>query len=87
MAKSWDFGPSLMMEEAINVLEDEGCFPAGKGRPPRGETVPQLEVDEAIVFKDFLLVAFAYLQSISSAWFLRVLRYSSIILLPTTFLR
>ena len=53
MAKSWDFGPSLMMGEAIKALEDEGCFPAGKGRPPSGETVPQLEVDEAVVFKDF----------------------------------
>ena len=42
-----------MMEEAIKALEDEGYFPAGKGRPPRGETVPQPEVDEAVVFKDF----------------------------------
>ena len=40
MAKSWDFGPSLMTEEAIKALEDEGCFPTGKGHPPRGETVP-----------------------------------------------
>ena len=40
MAKSWDFGPSLMMKEAIKALEDEGYFPAGKGRPPRGETMP-----------------------------------------------
>ena len=53
MAKSWDFGPSLMTEEAIKALEDEGCFLAGKGRPPCGETVPQPDVDEAIVFKDF----------------------------------
>ena len=53
MARSWDFGPSLMMKEAIKALEDEGCFPARKGRPPRGETVPQPKVDEAVVFKDF----------------------------------
>jgi len=53
MAKSWDFGPLLMIEDAIKALEDEGCFLAGKGHPPRGETVPQLEVDEAVVFKDF----------------------------------
>ena len=53
MAKSWDFGPSLMMEEAIKALEDEGCFLAGKGHPPRGEIVPQPEVDEVVVFKDF----------------------------------
>ena len=86
MARSWDFGPSLMTEEAIKALEDQGCFPVGKGHPPRGETMPQPEVDEAVVFKDFLLVAFAYLRHISSAWFSRLLRYSSIILLPTMFL-
>ena len=86
MARSWDFGPSLMTEEAIKALEDEGCFPIGKGHPLRGEAVPQPEVDEAVVFKDFLLVAFAYLQSISFAWYSRLLRYSSTILLPTTFL-
>ena len=38
MARSRDFGPSLMTEEAIKALEDEGCFPAGKGCPPHGET-------------------------------------------------
>ena len=53
MAKSWNFGPSLMTKEAIKALEDEGCFLAGKGRPPCGETVPQSKVDEAVVFKDF----------------------------------
>ena len=53
MAKSWEFGPTLMTEEAIKSLEEEGCFPEGKGRLPRGETVPQPEVDEAVVFKDF----------------------------------
>ena len=73
MAKSWDFRLSLMTEEAIKALEDEGCFPVGKGRPPRDETVPQPEVDEAVVFMDFLLMAFTYLLSISSAWFLRLL--------------
>ena len=31
MARSWDFRPSLMTEEAIKTLEDEGCFPAGTG--------------------------------------------------------
>ena len=87
MAKSWDFRPSLMTEEAIKTLEDEGCFPAGKGHPPCGETVPQPEVDEAVVLRISLLVALAYLRSISSAWFLRPLRYSSIILLLTAFLR
>jgi hypothetical protein len=40
MAKSWDFGPSLMTVEAIKALEGEGCFSAGKGRPLRGMTVP-----------------------------------------------
>ena len=53
MAKSLDFGPSLMTEEAIKSLEEEGCFPEGKGRLPCGETVPRPEVDEAIMFKDF----------------------------------
>ena len=41
-----------MTEEEIKALEDEGCFPTGKGRPSRGETVPQPEVNEAVVFKD-----------------------------------
>ena len=40
MARSRDFRPSLMTEEAIKVLEDEGCFPAGKGHPSHGETAP-----------------------------------------------
>lgn len=53
MAKSWDFGPTLMTEEAIKLLEEEGCFLEGKGHLPRGEIVPHPEVDEAIVFKDF----------------------------------
>ena len=68
MAKSWDFGPSLMTEEAIKALEDEGCFPEGKGRPLRGETVPQPEVDEAVVFKDF----FACGLRIPPVYFLRL---------------
>jgi len=38
MARSRDFGPSLMTEEAIKALEDEGCFLAGKGCPSHGET-------------------------------------------------
>ena len=53
MARFWDFGPLLMTEEAIKALEDEGCFPIGKGHPLHGEAVPQPEVDEAVVFKDF----------------------------------
>ena len=61
MAKSWDFGPSLMMKEAIKALEDEGCFPAGKGRPPRGEIV---EVDEVVVFKDFFCLWPSHISSL-----------------------
>jgi len=38
MARSWDFRPSFMMEDAIKALEDEGYFPAGKCCPPHGET-------------------------------------------------
>jgi hypothetical protein len=53
MAKSWDFGPSLMTEEAIKAMKGEGCFPAGKGHPLRDMTVPQPEADEDVVFKDF----------------------------------
>ena len=68
MAKSWDFGPSLMTEEAIKALEDEGCFPTGKGRPSCGETVPQPDVDEAVVFKDF----FACGLRIPPVYFLRL---------------
>jgi len=68
MAKSLDFGPSLMTEEAIKSLEEEGCFLEGKGRLPHGETVPRPEVDEAIVFKDF----FACGLWIPSTYFLRL---------------
>ena len=68
MAKSWDFGPSLMTEEAIKSLEEEGCFLEGKGRLPHGETVPRPEVDEAIVFKDF----FACGLQIPPIYFLRL---------------
>lgn len=53
MAMSWDFGPSLMTEGTIRALEEEGYFPAGKGRAPRGETVPRPKSNEAVVFKDF----------------------------------
>lgn len=53
MAKSLDFGPSLMTKGAIKLLEKENPFPAGKGRAPRGETIPCLEPDEAVVFKEF----------------------------------
>ena len=42
-----------MMEDAIKSLEEEGCFPEGKGRLPHGELVPRSEVDESVVFKDF----------------------------------
>jgi len=68
MAKSYDFGPSLMTEEAIKSLEEEGCFLEGKGHLPCGETVPRPEVDEAIMFKDF----FACGLWIPSTYFLRL---------------
>jgi len=53
MKKTWDLGSSLMSQEMIDELEAQGCFPKGKGRPSGGETVPWLEVNEAIIFKDF----------------------------------
>ena len=68
MVKSWDFGPSLMTEEAIKSLEEEGCFPEGKGRRPHGKTVPRPEVDEVVVFKEF----FACGLWIPSTYFLRL---------------
>ena len=68
MAKSWDFGPSLMTEEAIRSLEGEGCFPTGKGRHSHSETVPQPKADEAIIFKDF----FTYGLCILPMYFLRL---------------
>lgn len=55
MQKTWDFRPSLMMKEMISELEMQGYFPTGKGRPSGGETVPQLELNEAIVFKDIFV--------------------------------
>ena len=68
MAKSLDFGPSLMTEEAIKSLEEEGCFLEGKGRLPCGEMVPWPEVDAAVVFKDF----FACGLRIPPIYFLRL---------------
>jgi hypothetical protein len=44
-----------MTEEASKLLEEEGCFPEGKGCLPWGETIPHPEVDEAVVFKDFFV--------------------------------
>ena len=86
MAKSWDFGPSLMTEDAIKALEYEGYFLAGKGHPPRGEIVPQPEVDEVVVFKDFFACGIRIPPVYFSTWFSRLLRYSSIILLLMGFL-
>lgn len=53
MRKTFDFGPSLMTKERIKDLEAEGCFPRGKVRPPNGETVPKLDFNKVVVFKDF----------------------------------
>jgi len=53
MKKTWDLVSLLMSQEMIDELEAQGCFPKGKGRPSGGEIVPWLEVNEAIIFKDF----------------------------------
>ena len=47
-----------MMARAIRSLEEEGRFPKGKGRLPRGEIVPRPEVDEAVASRIFLLAVF-----------------------------
>ena len=39
MVNSWDFGPSLMMEGTIKLLEKEKCFSVVKGQVPHGEIV------------------------------------------------
>ena len=57
-----------MTEEAIQSLEEEGCFLEGKCCLPRGEVVPLPEVDEVIMFKDF----FAYGLQIPLIYFLRL---------------
>jgi len=49
MQKTWDFRPSLMMKEMISELEMQGYFPTGN------EAVPQLELNEVVVFKDFFV--------------------------------
>jgi hypothetical protein len=51
--KTWDFGPSLMTQEMIDMLEEEGYIPTGKARPPQGEMVPKLGAADVVVFKDF----------------------------------
>ena len=68
MKKTWDFGTSLMTEEMIVELEKDGCFPKGKARPSGGETVPKLEKNEAVVFKDFFACGLRFL----AIYFLRL---------------
>jgi hypothetical protein len=38
----WDFGPSLVTADVIEVLEREGCFGEKKVKPPQGEMVSKL---------------------------------------------
>lgn len=80
MSKSWDFGPTLMTEGAMKQLESEGCFPKGKGRLPRGETIPHPEVDEAVVYKDFFACGLQIPLCTSFAWFWKRSTCSFIIL-------
>lgn len=61
MAKTFDFGPSLMIQEMNDVLEIAGYIPKGKGRPPEGETVPKPSTSDAVVFKDFFACGFCIL--------------------------
>jgi hypothetical protein len=34
MSKTWDFGPLLMTQDMIKVLEEVGCFGEKKAKPP-----------------------------------------------------
>jgi len=38
--KTWDFGPSLMMEDMVGELRKLGVFGEAKAKPPQGETIP-----------------------------------------------
>lgn len=54
VAKTWDFGQSLMTEEMIQDLEREGCFAASWAKLlPKGQTVPSPVEGFAVVFKDY----------------------------------
>ena len=59
--KTWDFGPSLMTQEMIEVLEKEGYIPKGKAHLPKGEMVPKPGVADAAVFKDFFACGLRFL--------------------------
>lgn len=49
-----------MTEEVIAELEEVGCFPKGKGRPSRGETVPKPEMKKLSSSKISSCAVFAF---------------------------
>jgi hypothetical protein len=50
---TFKFGPWTDVRIRIRVMEDLGYFAKGDGRAPGVETVPEPNIDEAVVFEDF----------------------------------
>jgi hypothetical protein len=46
-----------MMVSRICRMIDHDYFPEGMGREPEGETIPESNVDEAVVFEEFFQLA------------------------------
>ena len=52
--KSWDFGPSSIIEEVVAEMLKESYFPSSRVKiPPPGQTIPEPEEGYAVVFWDF----------------------------------
>jgi hypothetical protein len=54
---NYDFGPSTVTKTRLGSMEsDARYFPKGYGRPPRVQSVPEPQANEAVVFEDFFAV-------------------------------
>ena len=54
-SRTWDFGPLLITKDMIEELRKLGCFGEAKVKPPQGETIPNPQAADVVVFKDFFL--------------------------------
>jgi hypothetical protein len=51
--RSYLFGPSTVMVKRIQGVIHNGYFAEGMGRDHGGETVPEPQADEAVIFEEF----------------------------------
>lgn len=50
---SFDFGPSRVSPSVVKAYEKRGFFLEGDGRAPKGETVPDPQPGQIVIFYDF----------------------------------